>query len=100
MHIAVIEDDEGMRGMLRMWMKETGSVVTGYSEPKTYDGIDIIVIGPNAEHIDLEQIEKRHVPFIRLGYGQDMDKVLLWVENMIKDIRGRAERSILEDRAV
>lgn len=100
MHIVVVEDDEGLRGVLRTWMKETESTVTGCSEIKTYENIDIIIVGPNASLVDIEAIETRHIPYFRIGFGQNMDDVLSWVLEMQEEIRARANQSIVEDRPV
>lgn len=103
MYIVVVEDDEGLRGVLRTWMKETGSIVTGYDKPKTYDGIDILIIGPNASQVDMTIVEEKHIPFFRIGLGADIDAVLSWVLDMQKEIAHRemmrrADQYILEDR--
>jgi hypothetical protein len=100
LHIVVVEDDEGLRGVLRTWMLETGCVATGCDKLKTYDGIDILVIGPNASQMDMKTVEDKHIPFVRIGFSPDMDAVMRWIENIQKDISDRVERSILEDRAV
>jgi 2-keto-3-deoxy-L-rhamnonate aldolase RhmA len=100
MHIVVVEGDGGLCTVLRLLMMETGSAVTGCKDIKTLENVDMVVIGPNSEHVDVEQIEKRHIPFIKIGFSPNIDAVMRLVEHMIEDINKRADRSILEDRAV
>jgi len=99
MEVAVIESDGGIRTCVEMFLKDEGHTVIGYREiPPTYDGIDVVIFGPNITVPETlkNTLSELHIPHIQLPYFVlDMDDIMEQISSFT-----RTEQRLIEDRTL
>lgn len=98
MQVGVIEADGGIRCIVCSFLHEEGHETKDYREiPATYEGIDVVIFGPNCPASDEHKLilQELRIPHIQLDHFADMDEMVALIATF-----ARMEQCIVEDRPV